>query len=174
MARFAQKKVADVDQDLISDDYQYGESFADDDYAHVFPPGLDEDVVRQISQIKQEPAWMLKKRLAAYEIFKTKPLPNWGVDLTKFNFDKIRYYLSPMEDKVSSWQEVPAEVKETFEKLGIPEAEQKVLAGVETQLDSEVVYGSLKNVWAKYGVEFYSIEEGLKKHPDLFKEYFGK
>jgi Fe-S cluster assembly protein SufB len=154
--------------------YKHGDSFSTDFYKHILEPGLNKQVVEEISAIKNEPEWMLQQRLKAYEIFKSKPMPNWGVDLTEIDFNKIRYYLRPTDDQVSSWQDVPVEVKETFDRLGISEAEQKVLAGVKTQLDSEVVYGSLKNVWAKYGVEFLSMDEGLKKHPELVKEYFGK
>ncbi len=140
----------------------------------IVQPGLNERLVREISAFKNEPAWMLEQRLNAYEIFKSKPMPTWGADLSGIDFDKIRYYLRPTDSQVSSWQDVPSEIKETFDKLGISEAEQKVLAGVTTQVDSEVIYGSLKNVWAKYGVEFLSMDEGLKKHPQLVKEYFGK
>ena len=154
--------------------YKHGDSFSTADYKHISKPGLSERVIREISAFKDEPEWMLQQRLKAYEIFKSKPMPKWGVDLSGIDFNKIRYYLKPTEDQFSSWQDVPPEVKETFDKLGILEAEQKVLAGVKTQLDSEVVYGSLKNAWSKYGVEFLSREEGLKKHPELVKEYFNK
>jgi len=154
--------------------YKHGDSFSTDFYKHISKPGLNKQVIKEISALKNEPEWMLEQRLKAYEIFKFKPMPSWGVDLSGIDFDQIRYYLRPTDNQVSSWQDVPPEVKETFDKLGIPEAEQKVLAGVKTQLDSEVVYGSLKNVWAKYGVEFLSMDEGLKKHEDLVKEYFGK
>lgn len=155
-------------------DYKHGDSFSTNAYKHISKPGLNESVIKEISTIKNEPEWMLQQRLQAFKIFNQKPMPNWGVDLSEIDFDQIRYYLKPTDDQVSSWQDVPIEVKETFDRLGISEAEQKVLAGVKTQLDSEVVYGSLKNVWAKYGVEFLSMDEGLKKHPDLVRQYFGK
>lgn len=155
-------------------DYKHGDSFSTNAYKHISKPGLNESVIKEISTIKNEPEWMLQQRLQAFKIFNQKPMPNWGVDLSEIDFDQIRHYLKPTDDQVSSWQDVPIEVKETFDRLGIFEAEQKVLAGVKTQLDSEVVYGSLKNVWAKYGVEFLSMDEGLKKHPDLVKQYFGK
>ena len=174
MARFANKKTSDLDKKLKDETYEHSSSFSTDSYKHISKPGLNKQVIEEISAFKNEPKWMLEKRLKAYEIFKSKPMPNWGVDLSEIDFDKIRYYLRPTEDQVSSWQDVPSEVKDTFDRLGIPEAEQKVLAGVKTQLDSEVVYGSLKNVWAKYGVEFLSMDEGLQKHGDLVKEYFGK
>ncbi|MBU1885748.1 Fe-S cluster assembly protein SufB [Patescibacteria group bacterium] len=154
--------------------YKHGDSFSTDSYKYISKPGLSKKVIKEISAIKNEPKWMLEKRLQAYEIFKSKPMPSWGVDLSELNFDQIRYYLRPTDHQVSSWQDVPPEVKATFDRLGIPEAEQKILAGVTTQLDSEVIYGSLKNVWAKYGVEFLSMDEGLAKHADLVKEYFGK
>ena len=174
MARFAAKKTSTLDKKLADEHYDHGEHFATDSYQHILEPGLNETVIKEISSIKDEPAWMLEKRLAAYKIFQDKPLPTWGADLSDIDFEKIRYYLQPTADMVSSWADVPPEIKETFDKLGISEAEQKVLAGVKTQLDSEVVYGSLKNVWAKYGVEFLSMEAGLKKHEALVKEYFGK
>ncbi len=174
MARFANKKTTDLDDKLKEETYEHGYSFSTSSYKHIAKPGLNKEVIKEISALKEEPQWMLEKRLQAYEIFKTKPMPNWGADLSEINFDDIRYYLRPTEDQVGSWQDVPPEVKETFEKIGIPEAEQKVLAGVKAQYDSEVVYGSLKNVWAKYGVEFLSMDEGLQKHEELVKEYFGK
>jgi Fe-S cluster assembly protein SufB len=116
---------------------------------------------------------MLAYRLKGYEQFLAKPMPNWGADLSGINFETIRYYLRPTDDQVSSWDDVPADVKKTFEKLGIPEAERSVLAGVKAQYDSEVVYGSLQQVWAKDGVIFLSMDEGLREYPDLIKQYFG-
>ncbi|HEX7017755.1 MAG TPA: Fe-S cluster assembly protein SufB [Patescibacteria group bacterium] len=173
MARFAAKKTT-ADDSLISDTYSAGFSYSTDKYAHISQPGLSEGVIKEISHLKEEPAWMLDFRLKAHQEFLVKPLPVWGADLSAINYDQIRYYLRPTDDSVSSWDEVPAEVKETFEKLGIPEAERSMLAGVKAQYDSEVVYGSLQNVWAKDGVIFLSMDEGLKMYPELVKEHFGK
>lgn len=174
MARFAHKQTKKLDDKLQADHYQHGYAFPTDDYKFIAKPGLSREVVAEISQLKNEPEWMLKRRLEALKIFESKAMPSWGADLSAINFDQIRYYLRPTDDQVSSWADVPADVKETFERLGIPEAERSVLAGVKAQYDSEVVYGSLQNVWAKDGVEFLSMDEGLRKHEDLVKEYFGK
>lgn len=174
MARFAQKHTSDLDETLTQDSYEHGYSFPTDQYSHISKPGLSKRVVEEISHLKNEPVWMLQKRLEALEIFESKPMPPWGADLSTINFDQIRYYLKPTDDVVGSWDDVPADVKTTFERLGIPEAERSALAGVKAQYDSEVVYGSLKNIWAKDGVEFLSMDEGLHKHEDLVKEYFGK
>ena len=174
MARFAQKQTPALDKRLKKDGYKHGYSYPTTSYKHISKPGLSKKTVQEISHLKNEPQWMLEQRLKAYEIFKSKPMPNWGADLSAINFDQIKYYLKPTDGQASSWQDVPAEVKATFERLGIPQAEREVLAGVKAQYDSEVVYGSLKNVWAKHGVEFLSMDEGLKKHEALIKEYFGK
>ncbi len=173
MARFASKKTT-KDDDLVGDGYQAGFSYSTDSYSHITKPGLRPEVVKEISHIKSEPDWMLQKRLTAYEQFVAKPLPKWGADLSGIDYDAIRYYLRPTDAASKSWDDVPADVKETFDKLGIPEAERSVLAGVKAQYDSEVVYGSLQNVWAKDGVVFLSMDEGLAQYPDLVKEYFGK
>lgn len=174
MARFAHKKTQQLDEELKQDHYEHGYAFSTKDYKHISQPGLSKGVIEEISHLKGEPKWMLEKRLEAYEIFKSKPTPMWGADLSVIDYDKIHYYLRPTDDQVDSWDKVPEEVKTTFDRLGIPEAERGVLAGVKAQYDSEVVYGSLQNVWAKHGVEFLSMDEGLKKHEDLVKEYFGK
>jgi len=161
-------------QDLDLDVYKYG--FVDDE-AHVFrtAPGLDEDVVRQISKHKDEPQWMLDLRLKAYKIYQQKPMPTWGGDLSELEetLDEIYFYVKPQDQMERSWDDVPDKIKTTFERLGIPEAEQKALAGVGAQYESEMVYHSLKEEWASAGVIFDSIEDGLKNHPELFREYFG-
>lgn len=172
MARFAQKKTSNFEAQ--ADQYQAGFSYSTDSYAHISKPGLNERVVKEISHLKQEPEWMLDFRLKAYRQFLDKPTPTWGADLSAINYDAIHYYLRPTDSPAGSWDDVPADVKETFDKLGIPEAERKVLAGVKAQYDSEVVYGSLKDVWSKDGVIFLSMDEGLQQHPDLVQEYFGK
>lgn len=173
MSRFAAKQVSS-DKDLIDETYEHGFSYPTDDYSYITKPGLSEGVVREISHIKQEPLWMLEKRLEALKYFESKPTPLWGGDLSAINYDKIRYYLRPTDAQVGSWEEVPEYIKDTFNKIGVPEAEREVLAGVKAQLDSEVVYGSLQNIWAKDGVIFLSMDEALAKYPDLVREYFGK
>lgn len=164
----------EVIKDLGLDEYKYG--FADQEQ-HVFrtQPGLTEDVVRQISAQKEEPEWMLQFRLKALEIYESKPMPEWGGDLTRLQetLDEIYFYVRPQDRMEHSWDDVPESIKETFEKLGIPEAEQKVLAGVGAQYESEMVYHSLKEEWEAQGVIFDSIEDGLRKHPELFRKYFG-
>jgi Fe-S cluster assembly protein SufB len=136
--------------------------------------GLSEEVVRQISAHKDEPEWMLNFRLKALKIYESKPMPTWGGDLSQLEatLDQIYFYLRPQDRMERSWDDVPQSIKETFERLGIPEAERKVLAGVGAQYESEMVYHSLKKEWEDLGIIFESIENGLKLYPDLFKEYF--
>ncbi len=129
-------------------------------------------MVEDISSRKDEQEWMRKQRLAGYKIFQAKKMPEWGADLSAINFDDIYYYLKPTNKEGKSWEDVPSEIKNTFDKLGIPEAEQKTLAGVKAQFDSEVVYGSIKKMLTDKGVIFLGMDEGLKKYPDLVKEYF--
>ena len=136
--------------------------------------GLDRDIVTQISQLKGEPQWMLDFRLRSLEIFQKKPLPQWGGDLNAINFDDIYYYLKPTDTGAQSWDEVPGDVKRTFDKLGIPEAEQKFLAGVGAQYDSEVVYHNVQKHLEEQGVIFLGMDDGLRQHPELVREYFGK
>ncbi|RMF43420.1 MAG: Fe-S cluster assembly protein SufB [Planctomycetota bacterium] len=133
--------------------------------------GLDRDVVAQISEMKGEPDWMRDFRLRSLEIFNAKPMPKWGGDID-IDFQDIYYYLKPTEGHGRTWDEVPQEIKDTFEKLGIPEAERKFLAGVKAQFESEVVYGSLKEDLAKQGVIFLDTDSALREHPDLFREHF--
>jgi len=171
MARFASKKTSKFETEDV---YEHGYSYPTSGYAHISRPGLSEAVVKEISHLKGEPEWMLKKRLEAFKIFTAKSMPTWGADLSEINFDKIHYYLRATNKQEKTWEEVPAEVKETFERLGIPEAEREMLAGVKAQYDSEVVYGSLKEVFAKQGVIFLSMDDGLREYPDLVKEYFSK
>ncbi len=136
--------------------------------------GLSEEIVRQISAHKAEPEWMLEFRLKALKIFESKPMPTWGGDLSSLEdvLDEIYYYVRPQDRTQHSWDDVPEEIKETFEKLGIPEAERKILAGVGAQYESEMVYHSLREEWESQGVIFDSIEDGLRNHPELFREYF--
>lgn len=136
------------------------------------PKGLNEDIVREISRIKKEPEWMLEYRLKALKYFLEKPMPTWGVDLSQMDFDDYIYYNRPSEDKTDKWEEVPEEIKNTFERLGIPEAEQKFLAGASAQYESEVVYHNMLKEVEEKGVIFLDIDSGLREHPDIFKKYF--
>lgn len=135
--------------------------------------GIDKDIVCQISEMKSEPSWMLDFRLKSLEIFNSKPLPKWGGDLA-LNFQDIFYYLKPTNGNEKSWDDVPQEIKDTFDKLGIPEAEKKFLSGVKAQFESEVVYGSLKEDLANQGVIFLDTDTAVREHPDLVREHFGK
>jgi len=134
--------------------------------------GLNEDVIRQISAHKGEPKWMLDFRLDAYETFLSKPMPNWGADLSGIDFDNIFYYLKPAEINARSWDDVPDTIKNTFERLGIPEAERKFLAGVGAQYESEVIYHSLKKELEDQGILFLDTGQALLEHEDLFREHF--
>ena len=155
------------------DEYKYG-FITEDKPVFKAVPGLSEDIVRQISGHKDEPDWMLEFRLKALEVNRSKPMPTWGGDLSKLEdtLDEIYFYLKPQEQMERSWDDVPQEIKDTFEKLGIPEAERKALAGVGAQYESEMVYHSLKEQWEEQGVIFESIEDGLARHPELFRQYF--
>ncbi|MBP7355865.1 MAG: Fe-S cluster assembly protein SufB, partial [Longilinea sp.] len=153
-------------------DYQYG--FSDPDTS-VFKTrrGLDSDVVRQISALKGEPEWMLEFRLRALEHYDARPMPSWGADISGLNLDDIYYYVRPTDSQGRTWDDVPDTIKNTFDRLGIPEAERKFLAGVGAQYESEMVYHSIQEHLEKQGVIFLSIEDGLRQHPDLFRQYFG-
>ena len=135
--------------------------------------GLTRDTVEEISAIKNEPEWMLKFRLRAYDHFLTRPMPAWGGDLTHIDFNRIIYYRKPSEREEKSWDDVPEKIKKTFEKLGIPEAERKFLAGVGAQYDSEVVYHSVREELTKIGVVFMGTDQALIQYPDIFRKYFG-
>ncbi|CDQ39161.1 MULTISPECIES: Fe-S cluster assembly protein SufB [Virgibacillus] len=155
------------------EEYKYG--FHDRDVS-VFRSGkgLTREVVEEISKMKEEPQWMLDYRLKALEHFYERPMPQWGGDLSELNFDEIVYYVKPSERQGRTWDEVPDEIKQTFDKLGIPEAEQKYLAGVSAQYESEVVYHSLKEDLEELGIVFKDTDTALKENEELFKEYFGK
>jgi len=161
-------------RDLQLDEYKY-DFVTDAEPVYRARKGLSEEVVREISAHKEEPEWMLNSRLKALKVYESKPMPTWGGNLSELDqvLDEIYFYVRPQDRMEHSWEDVPEEIKDTFEKLGIPEAERKVLAGVGAQYESEMVYHSLREEWAKQGVIFDSIEDGLKNHPDLFREYFG-
>ncbi|SHG41884.1 Fe-S cluster assembly protein SufB [Ornithinibacillus halophilus] len=155
------------------EEYKYG--FSDKDVS-IFRTerGLTRKVVEEISKMKEEPQWMLDYRLKALEHFYERPMPQWGGDLSELDFDEIVYYVKPSEKQGRTWDEVPEEIKQTFDKLGIPEAEQKYLAGVSAQYESEVVYHSLKEDLEEMGIVFKDTDTALKENEELFKEYFGK
>jgi Fe-S cluster assembly protein SufB len=136
--------------------------------------GLDREVVEQISLMKGEPEWMLEFRLKALDHFNQRVMPTWGGDLSQLNLDEIYFYAKPTDKEGVTWDDVPENIKQTFDRLGIPEAEQKFLSGVGAQYESEMVYHSIQEHLASQGVIFISIENGLKEYPDLFREYFGK
>ncbi|MCB1060854.1 MAG: Fe-S cluster assembly protein SufB [Calditrichaeota bacterium] len=138
------------------------------------PKGLSKQVVEEISKFKNEPEWMLKLRLKGLDYFYKKPLPEWGPNLKDIDWDDIYYYIKPSDKVATDWDAVPEEIRETYDKLGIPEAEKKFLAGVGAQYESEVVYHSLQEQWSKQGVVFLDTDTGLKEYPDLYKEYFNK
>ena len=152
-------------------DYKYG--FHDEDVS-IFRSerGLTENIVREISKMKEEPEWMLNFRLKALKLFYKIPMPQWGGDLSELNFDDITYYVKPSEHTERSWDEVPEEIKRTFDKLGIPEAEQKYLAGVSAQYESEVVYHNMEKELEEKGIIFKDTDSALRENEDLFKEYF--
>jgi Fe-S cluster assembly protein SufB len=136
--------------------------------------GLNPDTIREISRQKKEPKWMLDFRLKALDIFNKKPLPSWGGDMSKINFENLYYYIKAQSKTQTSWNNVNPQIKEAFETLGIPEAEKKFLQGVSAQFESEVIYESVQETLSKKGVIFMSTDEALQKHPEFFKEYFGK
>ncbi len=149
-------------------------AFHDDiTYLRETKAGLTEATVREISETKDEPAWMLEYRLRAFKHFEARAMPHWGGDLTKLDFSKIVYYRKPSEREEKSWDDVPDQIKKTFERLGIPEAERKFLSGVGAQYDSEVVYHSVREDLQKLGVVFMGTDQGMKEYPEIFKKYFG-
>ena len=135
--------------------------------------GISEEIVRQISKLKKEPEWMCEKRIQAFHIFEKLSLPKWGPDLQDIDFQDFTYFRRVSNETGKSWQDVPEEVKNTFEKLGIPQAEREFLAGVTTQYESEAVYHSMLKEVEEKGVIFLDIDSALKEYPDLFKKYFG-
>ena len=162
----------DIKLGVKAEDYKYG--FNDGDVG-IFKSGkgLTEEIVREISRQKDEPEWMLEFRLDALKIFHSKPMPTWGSDLSEIDFDNIHYYVRPSEKSEKDWDDVPEDIKRTFDRLGIPEAERKFLAGVGAQYDSEVVYHNIREDLEKDGVIFLDPETGVKEYPEIFKKYFG-
>jgi Fe-S cluster assembly protein SufB len=174
MSKFVAKKTqeaAEVRKVIV--DYKYGFSMPEN---NVFKAkkGLSLKIVEEISGMKDEPEWMRDFRKNSLKIFESKPMQTWGADLSKINFDYIYYYVKPSGGEVDSWDKVPKDIKETYDRLGIPEAEKEHLGGIKAQYESEVVYGSLLDKLKKQGIVFMGMDEALKEYPELVKEYFGK
>ena len=159
-------------RDLSSGSYQFG--FHDEEApSFKVDRGLSEDTVRQISQIKDEPEWMLNFRLRGYKQFLRKPVPTWGGDLSTLDFQNIHYFVRASDKQGQTWDDIPAYIKDTFDKLGIPEAEKKFLAGVGAQYDSEVVYHNIREDLAKQGVIFVDTDTAVREYPEIVQQYFG-
>jgi Fe-S cluster assembly protein SufB len=158
-------------RDIVTD-YKYG--FHDDEstYTYKSGKGLTRQLIEEMSARKGEPEWMLEFRLRALDIFEKKPMPRWGADLSGIDFENIHYYVRPSEKSSRSWDEVPEYIKNTFDRLGIPEAERKFLGGVSAQYESEVVYHQIREDLEKLGVIFLDMDGGLRDYPDIVKEYF--
>ena len=162
-------KPADLD---LGKGYRYG--WHDESTSINVPQrGLTRDIVEEISHSKGEPAWMTKFRVKAYEHFLRRPMPNWGADLSDIDFDNIYYYIKPLAEQVKSWEDLPDDIKNTYVKLGIPEAEREMLGGVTAQYESEVVYHSVRKDLEEKGVFFSDMDTALREHPDIVKRYFG-
>lgn len=153
-------------------EYQYGFKDPTDTYSFISKKGLNKEVVAQISEMKNEPSWMRQYRLDSLETFFKKPMPNWGGDLSKLDFQDIYYYVRASDKQERDWDDVPDDIRKTYDRLGIPEAEKKYLSGVKAQYESEVVYGSLQEDLSKQGVIFTDTDSALRDHPELFKEHF--
>jgi len=170
-----EEQVKDIN---IGDDYssKYGFSNPEDYFYKVPKKGINHELVEMMSLMKKEPEWMRQFRHKSLDIFLSKPMPGWGNQelLNEINFDDIFYYIKPVEKQGRSWDEVPGDVKNTFERLGIPEAEQKFLAGVSAQYESETVYHSMKEEFSKQGIIFMDMDSALREHEDIVKEYFSK
>ena len=155
-------------------DYQYGFHDPTDKYVFKSRKGLDAEIIGQISEMKNEPDWMRQHRLDALEIFFQKPLPDWGGDLSHLDFQDIYYYMKASDQQERDWEDVPDDIRKTYDRLGIPEAEKKFLSGVKAQYESEVVYGSLQEDLEKQGVIFTDTDTAVQQHPEILREYFGK
>lgn len=166
-------KLVNKKKENIDIEYKYG--FKDPEkFSFKTEKGLNEEIIKTISKVKKEPEWMLDIRLKAYNHFKERPIPKWGQDLTKIDFNEIYYYGKPEGEQATIWEDVPEYIKNTFDKLGIPEAEKKFLAGVGAQYESEVVYHNLRKELQNKGVIFLDMDGGLREHPEIVKKWFGK
>jgi Fe-S cluster assembly protein SufB len=154
-------------------DYQYGFHDPTDSYVFTARKGIDADIVRQISDMKKEPRWMRDFRLKSLETFFAKPMPHWGGDMSELDFQDIHYYVKASDRQERDWESVPEDIRKTYDRLGIPQAEKQYLAGVKAQYESEVVYGSLQEDLEKQGVIFTDTDSAMQQHPELFREHFG-
>ena len=161
---------ADIGVDLSK--YDLGWSDAED-YIYKPKKGLNTDIINEMSWMKGEPGWMRDFRLKSYKRFENRPMPKWGGDMSEIYFDDIFYYIKPTEGVKDDWDDIPDAIKDTYEKLGIPEAERKYLAGVTAQYESEVVYHRNREDLEKLGVIFTDMDTALREYPQLVKEYFG-
>ena len=158
---------------VVNQDYAEKYGFSDkEDYVYKAEKGLSEELVRTISGMKGEPKWMLDFRLKGYAHYLQRPMPEWGADLSVIDFDDVYYYIKPAAEQGDTWEDVPEYIKNTFDKLGIPEAEQKFLSGVAAQYESEVIYHNIKKDLEARGVIFMGMDDALAQHPDLVREYF--
>ena len=157
----------------VNQEYAEKFGFSDaEDYVFKAEKGISEELIRQMSKMKGEPEWMLEIRLKGHFHFLERPMPEWGADLSSIDFDEIYYYIKPSERQGDDWEDIPPYIKDTFNKLGIPEAEQKFLSGVAAQYESEVVYHNVKEELVKQGVIFLGMDDALAQHPEMVKEYF--
>ncbi|KAB1503667.1 Fe-S cluster assembly protein SufB [Corynebacterium sp. 320] len=175
MTQAAQTPQPQTDEEIINSIGAYGYGWHDSDEAGASARrGLNEEVVRDISAKKDEPEWMRERRLKALEIFDKKPMPTWGADLSGIDFDNIKYFVRSTEKQAQTWEDLPEDIKNTYDKLGIPEAErQRLVAGVAAQYESEVVYHQIREDLESQGVIFVDTDTGLRDYPELFEEYFG-
>lgn len=157
----------------LQTDYNLG-FHKEEKYVYKSEKGISRRIVEDISWQKNEPEWMRKFRLDSFGKFRDLPMPRWGADLSGINFDDIYYYIKPSHKKANLWSELPPEIKDTYDRIGIPEAEKKYLGGVSAQYESEVVYKSIQKTLSKKGVIFTDMESGLRLYPDIVKKYFGK
>jgi Fe-S cluster assembly protein SufB len=172
----SQKQLTENEAALNDLNASYAEKYGfhdDENYSFKSKKGLTVDTVREISAMKHEPAWMLDIRLRAYEEFLRRPMPTWGGDLTGIDFDDIYYFVRAMDEQGRNWDEVPEDIKRTFDRLGIPEAEQKFLQGVTAQYESEVVYHSIRKDLEDKGVLFTDMDSALREYPEIVQQYFG-
>ncbi len=162
----------EINSDFEIDRSRYDDANPNSKSKYIAKPGITEEVVRKISSDKNEPDWMLKKRLKALELFNKTSIPNWGPDISKLDLDKIIYYINPQSESARTWDDVPEDIKQTFEKLGIRKAEREALAGVGGQYDSRNVYHNLKKEWEEKGIIFEDMDSALHKFPELVKKHF--
>ncbi|PFG33392.1 Fe-S cluster assembly protein SufB [Sanguibacter antarcticus] len=171
----ANAPVVQSDDEIIASIGSYGYGWHDSDEAgRLARRGVDEEVVRNISALKNEPEWMLKLRLKSLRLFDKKPMPNWGSDLSGIDFDNIKYFVRSTEKQATTWDDLPDDIKETYDRLGIPEAEkQRLVSGVAAQYESEVVYHQIREDLEEQGVIFVDTDTGLREYPEIFEQYFG-